>query len=250
MRRSFTFLAALALSTCAFADTMAWVATGDAHFGTVDLNTGAYSQTSAFGFQAAGLGEIGNSLYTGAEGSTTLYSVNPTTGATAAVGNGSISLYAFGSTRTALYMIDTVGGLWNINASTGASTFIGSTLLPIGANTTGMSTGSDTLYFALGTNVYTIDTTNGHATYAGTTSPNFFGALVDVQDRIYGTNIVGPDQSYTFDPLSGTSSYLANASIPGYAWGLAPVVPEPGSFALLGVGAMLLGGYALRRKLA
>ncbi len=250
MKRSFTFLAALALSTCAFADTMTWVATGANQFGTLDLNTGSYSTISDLGFIPAGLGEIGSTVYTADEGGTTLYKVNPTNGSTSAVGTSSTSYYAFGSTRTGLYMVDTVGGLWNINTSTGGSTFIGSTLLLIGSNFYGMSTGSDNLYFALGDAVYSINTTTAKATFVAATTPNFYGALVDVQDSIYGTTTSGPDQTFRFDTITGNNTFLANASVPGYAYGLAPVVPEPSSFALLGLGAMLLGGYALKRKLA
>ncbi len=168
-----------------------------------------------------------------------------------------MSYYVFGSTTTGLYMVDTMGGLWNINPATGANTFIGSTQLmmsnpPGHLLSVGMSTGSGTLYIALGSNVYTINTITGLASFIGTSGSTDFGALVNVSNTVYGTSVVAPNSIYTFDPTTGMAAFLTNSTAPDYAFGLAAIVPEPSSFALLGLGlaGFLLAGYGLKRKTA
>ncbi len=251
MIRTLTVLTALVFSGGLFADTLVWDTTGSNQFGKLDLSTGNFSQVSNFGFTAAGLGEIGDTVYTSDEGGTTLYSVNTNTGTVKSIGTSSISYYAFGSTTSGLYMVDPMGGLWNINATTGAATLIGSTHLIMGvSNYVGMSTGSGTLYLSLGSNIYTINTTTGLASFIGTSGSTDFGALVSVSNTVYGTSVIAPNQIYTFDPTTGMAAFLTNSHAPDFAFGLAAIVPEPSSFGLLGLGiaGCLLGGYALKRK--
>lgn len=251
MRRRFLiFLAVLAFSSCAFADPLAWDTTGQKQFGTLDLNNGNFTAISSFPFLAAGLGEVGSSIYTVVEGGSGLYSVNPTNGSTTLIGNLSgTSYFAFGSTATGLYMVDNEGVLWNINASTGAATPIGSTLLNINS-TVGLSAGGNTLYVAVGPSIYSVNTTTAASTFVGTSATTQFGALVDVAGSIYGTSVVSPLQIYNFNPTTGISTFLSNYHSGDYSEGLAPDVPEPGSFLLLGLAGLLFGGYILRRKLA
>ncbi len=67
MIRTLTILtAALVLSVGLSASSMVWDATGNNQFGTLNLSTGTFSEMSNFGFTPAGLGEIGDALYTGA----------------------------------------------------------------------------------------------------------------------------------------------------------------------------------------
>ncbi len=250
-RRVLTSLAVLVFSSCAFADSTAWDVTGQNQFGALDLNNGNFTALITFPFIAAGLGVDGNMLYSAVSGGSGLYSVNPVNGSTALIGNMSGNTYfAFGSTATGLYMLDTTGSLWNINSTTGAATRIGSTLLPIGANTVGLSAGASTLYIANGANIYSVDTTNAHATYIGNSGATDFGALVDAGGGIYGTSIVNANQIYSLDPTTGISTLLTASNAGDYSYGLAPMIPEPGSFLLLGLAGLLFGGYALKRKLA
>ena len=250
MKKLFAIGALLALSSCAFADSLAWVTDASANFGTLDLNTGAYSQTSNFGFVGAGLGQVGSTLYTADEGGTTLYSVNAMSGTTSAIGNGSISYYAFGSTNTGLYMVDTVGGLWSINPTTGASTLVGSTFINVGSNSLAVSTGSNVLYVASGSDLFTINTSTGQGTLIGTTTNTDFGALTSVRGTLFGTSIINGNESYSINPSTGGSNLLATLGTRDYAYGLAPIVPEPSSFALLGLAASLFAAYTWKRKQA
>lgn len=238
-------------SSCAFADSLAWDTTGQKQFGTLDLNNGNFTAITNFPFLAAGLGIDGATIYTAESGGMGLYTVNQTTGATTLVGNASISYYAFGSTTTGLYMLDTTGSLWNINSSTGAATRIGSTLLDIVSGAPlGLSAGSTNLYVAVGSNIWSVNTATAASTFVGTSGTTQFGALVDVSGNIYGTSIVSPLQIYNFNPTTGISTFTTNYNSGDYSYGLAPVVPEPGSFMLLGLAGLLVGGYALKRKLA
>jgi PEP-CTERM motif len=248
MKKALLVVAALACSSAVFADTVAWDATGNNLFGSLDLTTGEFTQVSNLGFTPAGLGQIGSTIYTATAGGMTLYSINTQSGALTTIGNSSISYYAFGSTTTGLYMVDTVGGLWNINPATGTSTLIGSTHLLMGSNTVGLSTGSNNLYIALGSNIYVINTTTGAASFLGTSGSTDFGALVSVSGTVYASTIVSPNAIYSFNPMNGVSTFATLSSASDYAYGLAPIVPEPSSFALFGVAGLLLGGYAWKRK--
>lgn len=249
LRRSLTFLTFLTLSSVAFADSVAWEVTGQNNFGVADLTTGSFNTVSNLGFTAAGLGEIGNTVYAANSGGTGLYSVNTNTGTTTWVGNSSISYYAFGSTNSGLYMVDTTGSLWNIDPSTGSSTRIGSTHLDMTTSPyTGLSAGSNNLYIALGSNIYTINTSTGAASYVGVSSGTDFGALVDVSGTVYGASVVSPNEIYTFNPSTGTSAFVSASMAGDYAYGLAPIVPEPATFGLLGLAGSLFGAYAWRRK--
>jgi hypothetical protein len=92
-------------------DIFAYESTGSDQFGTIDLNTGAFSliglTTSGGGnVLLTGLGEIGSAIYGGLNGGSTLYQVNPSTGALTTVGNGSSNYLDTGSTLTALYGLD------------------------------------------------------------------------------------------------------------------------------------------------
>jgi len=260
MRQSIALLSFLALSIGAFADTVVWDAIGNGtnQFGSLDLNNGNFSHVSNLGFTPDGLGEIGQTLYTAQSGGTGLYTVNTQTGSTSLVGNlQNQTYYVFGSTTTNLYMVDTVGELYSINPVNGVETALGSTHLLMGSNTVGLSTGSNNLYMSLGANVYSINTSTGSASLLGTSGVTDFGALVSVGGTVYGSSIISPNSVYSFNPTNGISTFSALSSAPDYAWGLAPltspspVVPEPSSFALLGLGMItVLGAYARKRTRA
>jgi PEP-CTERM motif len=248
MKRALLIFAALACSSGVFADTVAWDATGNNLFGSLDLTTGAFNEVSNLGFTPAGLGQIGSTIYTANSGGMSLYSIDTQTGAVKSIGTSSISYYAFGSTTSGLYMVDTVGGLWNINPTTGTSTLIGSTHLLMGSNTVGLSAGSNNLYIALGSNIYIINTTTGNASFLGNSGSTDFGALVSVSGTVYASTIVSPNAIYNFNPMNGISTFATLSSASDYSYGLAPIVPEPSSFALLALVGSLLAGYVVWKR--
>jgi PEP-CTERM motif len=257
MIRTLTVFTAMFFSSGVFASPIVWDTTGNNLFGTIDLSTGNFTELSNFGFTASGLGEIGDALYTVDFNGTTLYSVNQATGGLRVIGNlspsSNVVYYAFGSTTTGLYMVDIQGGLWNINPTTGVGTLIGSTGLNMqNSQYASVSTGSNILYMSLGSSVYTINTTTGLASFLGNRGTTDFGALINIGNTVYGASVVAPNSIYTFDPATGMAAFLTNSSAPDYSFGLAAIVPEPSSFALLGLGitGCLLAGYAMKRKSA
>src|SRR5579863_2523107 len=119
-------------------------------WGTIDLTTGAFSQTGNTGQLLSGLGVgPGGLLYGGLDSSGTLYQVNPANGNLTTVGTSSLAYNDFGSTTTGVYALDTRLNLYSVNTTTGATTLIGPTGLSVNA-TIGLSTGSETLYFTNG----------------------------------------------------------------------------------------------------
>jgi hypothetical protein len=167
-------------------------------FGTVDLNTGAFTLIGNMGSGGySGLATANGVLYTEQNG--LLYSVNTTNANLTLIGGlTGRNLATFGSTTTGLYGLagtgsNVVATLFSINPQTGAMTAIG----PLGASAVpngqgyyaSLSVGSSTLYMEFRSNLYTIDTTTGAATQVGTTDSN--GYLTSVLLLEDGTYYVG-----------------------------------------------------------
>src|SRR5579883_147432 len=257
MRRissAFLISAALLFSSAALGDTLAWDVTGQNTFGTLDHNTGNFNQVANFGFTPAGIGEVNGVLYTSLSGGTQLYQVNPVNGALSFIGdlsNGTFTYYTLGSTNSALYMVDNMGTLWTINPKTGTPSMVGSTRLNLtNVQAITLSAGSNTLYLTLNNNIYTINTTTGLASYVGTSGSTDFGALIDLGGKVYANTIVYPNSVYMFNPVTGVSSFVTLSNAGDYSWGLAPIVPEPGSFGMLMVAAAALGAFFWKRRRA
>ena len=138
-------------------------------FGTVDLNTGAFTLIGNMGSGGYdGLAVANGILYTEQNG--LLYSVNTSNANLTLIGGQSgHNLGTFGSTTTGLYSVanassSQVTTLYSINPETGAVTTIG----PIGASAVPnglgsgviLSVGSSTLYMEFDNTLYTINTTN------------------------------------------------------------------------------------------
>jgi len=227
----FLILAAFALR----ADDQAYFI-NSGQFGTIDLNTGAtviLGPVLNIGQFAAGLGEIGGTLYTVGYGGGTLYTVNPKSGGLNPVGPGSIIYWHLGSTTTGLYAAGWPPGtnigsnppltFYSIDPRTGAATAIGPFGLNPGFYAQSFSSGSPTLYFADYQNLYSIDTNSGSATDIGGTSNIIPQGLAYVNGTLYAatnSNVVS-----TLDPTSGAVTMIANITSGVGITGLAPVTP-------------------------
>ncbi len=223
-------------ATALRADDKAYFVNPSGVFGVIDLNTGAQTMLSSSSANAsAGLGALGGALFGAPLNGSTLYSVNPATGALSAIGGSSIAYYGLGSTTTGLYAVGYPAGktggpfnLYSINPANGASTLIGTLGASLGpSSATSLSVGSATLYFADNSALYSVNTQTGAATQVGMTY-SVIGGLVYENGTLYaGVNSCGGGACvWTLNPGSGTGTFVANAntSSSGFA-GLAPITP-------------------------
>lgn len=255
------FALPLLFATPAKADSTAFAGENNGDFGTIDLNSGAFTKLGNSGVILAGMavadGELFGSSYHESTG--TLYDINPATGAVTAIGTpSSIDIDDFGSTTTGLYAISfgLTQDLYSINPVTGAATLIGPTGLGYGTWRS-LSTNSSTLFFADAADLYTLNTTTGAATLVGAFTgsaemgamlyengtlwggANLPGITVDTINTGTGATTTGPSVSSNF--LS-TFFALAPSPIPSGP----PSMPEPSSILMLASGLFAL--LPIRKK--
>jgi hypothetical protein len=201
-------------------------------FGTVDLNSGAFTLIGNMGPGSyTGLAVANGVVYTEQNG--ILFSVNTSNGSLTQIGGiTGNNLATFGSTTTGLYGLygsgsQSVATLFSINPQTGAITAIG----PIGSSIIGngqgyyarFSSGSSTLYMENGSNLYTINTATGAATQVGTTDSN--GYLTSVLLFESGTYYTGSGSVFgTINTATGQIDPHSSVSGgPGSIIALAPL---------------------------
>lgn len=228
-------------------------------FGTLDLNTGAFTQIAVLPEIFAGLATVNNIVY-GADfeqSPSFLYTINQA-GAVTVVGSSPVEYYDLGGTLNGLFAIDATNfDLWSINPATGSATLVG----PTGFNAigqSGLSSNSNTLYLISDGELYTLSTSTGAATLVGPSSP--YDAMIGEGAALYGASIFGTID--TIDPATGTpttgpaitgvnGSIFGMANIPssGQGTGGGPSsVPEPENAILLATVVAGLGLWRLRKK--
>jgi hypothetical protein len=219
--------------------TVAYVVTASNDFGTIDLNTGKYSQIGHMdGLPRAlgGLGIVDGKLYGGAIRTDNLYEVDASNGTVNLVGAGKISYFMTGSTTKALYAVGQDLSLYSIDTKRGVATLIGPTgFNPATAGGVALSSGSETLYMSAGTNgsagatLYSLSTATGAARTIG-----FLGSgtgappMVFENDTLYAAFDFPSQKICTLNTTTGAPSCLASASgVPGFFYGLAPASLYP-----------------------
>jgi hypothetical protein len=210
-------------------DDLAYVTTQIGQFGTIDLNTGAYTQISAFGLEGAGLGVAGGRLYTAAYKGSTLYRIDPITGTLTSVGTSAIQYEGFGSTAKGLYALDANTNLYSVDPVTAATQLIGPTGIPHGflSGGIGISTNAVGLFIAGSDIIYRVETRTGAARPLSEV-PYDFRALLLEGGSLWGIAGCGDCtlQVFTIEPLTGGVTFMANVSgnpAPYVANGLAPL---------------------------
>ncbi len=218
-------------------------------FGTVDLNTGAFTLIGGMGPGSyTGLAVLNGVVYTEQNG--LLFSVSTSNGTITQIGGiTGNNMASFGATTSGLYALagsgsQSVATLFSINPQTGAITAIG----PIGSNAIGngqtfyqrLSVGSSTLYMENGGNLYTINTATGAATQVGTTDSNGFlssvllfenGTYYTGSGSVFGTiNVTtgqidphssvsgGPGSIIALAPLSSSNNIYFSDFVFGENW--------------------------------
>ncbi len=246
------------LQGIAKADDLTYVTTTSQAFGTLDVNTGAFTQLGTSGSYLEGLGESGGDLYgissAGAGGATTneLYRINTANGALTPVASTSVSIIEFGSTTSGLFGLGFgYTDLYSINPVNGVATLLGPTGIST-QTTSGISVGANSLYLMISSpsssKLYSLNTSTGASTLVGSSSPGVCLKSMAYEDgTLYdasGYCFLG-SKTFTVDPANGNSSFLANVSGFGDLNGMAPVLapsgpstPEPKTTFLLGVGLM------------
>jgi len=201
---------------------------GNDDFGIVNLRKGSFTGTGNTGVLLAGIG-VGphRRLYGGTFAGSTLYQIDAAKGTLTTVGDSPIDYYAFGSTTLAVYALDQSLELYSVNTKTAGTTLIGATGLSLPPSyLIGASTGSSTLYFALGSVnspavLYSIDTRTGLATEIGNTGVANIGAMVFENGKLYAGNTTSPLSIYTLNTSTGQAKFVTHTSA-GSFWGLAP----------------------------
>ncbi|MFN7992850.1 MAG: hypothetical protein U0Q18_04580 [Bryobacteraceae bacterium] len=218
----------------------AYMATGGGAFGTIDLNTGVFTQLGLTNIPVVGLALVGATLYANGQGTLNnrgqLYSVNSATGALMPIGPpAGIDFTAFGSYRGTLYALDHTSSnpnLYSIDSSTGAAALVGPTNTgqPL-AGYWAISTNSSALYFSVNSNLYTLNPSTGQATAVGGLGAGIqVGAIAEVGGVLYAgqDSPQPPLRIVTVNQSTGLAAVLSTVTnSPGsnasYIYGLAPI---------------------------
>ena len=181
----------LTQGTVRAADTVVYaVRAGTQTLGTLDLNTGVYTQISAQAISDTELGVYGGVMYGAGGGCGCLIQINPSTGAVTSApipfshnGNDYGSFNGFGSTTDGLFTVGAGAGglnaLYSVDPATGLVALIGSTGVTAGGGTGFLSASNDSskLYWEVQNGfidtLYSLNTSTGAATLIGAEDESF-----------------------------------------------------------------------------
>ena len=179
----------LALQPVARAQNLVYAVTNTAGFGTLDLDSGTYTQLGTSQAQLAGLGELGANLYGGELNTGAFYQVNLSDGSLTQLTPGIGSHFrGFGAITAGLYAINTSGDLCYVYLVPSPEERCYSAPA-FGAGTLAMSADGTTLYVTLdpgtGSLLYSLNTTTGTATLIGPTDVSNITSLVFRHGTLY-----------------------------------------------------------------
>jgi len=232
----------------------------------IDPNTGAATEIGSIGFNGVSSLDFSESgtLYgvgTTAGGVQELITINTTTGAGTAVGPTGVDAsdhfqdIAFRHADNTLYGYED-GAIYTFNITTGVATYLGDTGDGFPSGNGLAFSPFDTLYKADYQDLWTIDQTTGAGTVAQTMTYPEAGDEVNGMKFDLATGVLyasvrrtsdGSSYLGTVDVDNGVCTEIGSTQMGLTAVGLAiAIIPEPGTFALVGMG--LIGLLALRRR--
>lgn len=197
------------------AQNVVYATTNTAAFGTLDLDSGAFTQRGTSQQQLAGLGELGASLYSVVLNGGTFEQVSLVDGSLTALASVPTRYKGFGANTNTLYAISTDGNLCHYILEGG--TVVGGCFTPIlfGAGTLAMSADGSALYAAYdsgaGSTLYLLDTTLGGATAIGPTGVAGITSLVFRHSTLYAATATGG--IYTLNLQNGQATFHASTSV-------------------------------------
>ncbi len=228
-------------------------------FGSIDPTTGVYNQIGPSMADPLGGLVVGPNGYIGVSFTGNLDSVDPATGAITVIGAtglGALALDTAGLNGT-VYETDLNQNLYTINPATGAATLIGSTgidpvptdpadlfdeaLFSVGGTlyATWDSFNATTLALVDDPELYQINTTTGVATEVGPTARQI-DAAIEVNGTVYAFTATNTPQVLSLDLATGDTSVVTNYDPAAFFITGAAAVPEPASFALVGIGVIFV----------
>ncbi len=220
------------------ADTVVYAIRSGGAVGTLDLNTGVFSQTTSTTAAVSGLGEYSGVLYGSSIGCDCLLQINPATAAVTIAphtfnqnGNGFGAQNGFGSTTAGLFAIGAAFGgvniLYSVDPATGDPTMIGSTGVVAGGGTGSLSASNDSgkLYWEVQINctdtLYSINTSTGAATTIGSVSACFPTTTGNTTALVFiGGTLWSNFYSHgfgTISTISGTQTLVSTSTQPTFA---------------------------------
>jgi len=257
---------ALFAASCYATPVEVWVDDANGNIGEVNVATGGVTMVGSAGVQLTDMAFTANGALYGISYNS-FYGINTSTGQATLIGalgdSTTANSLTFGPNGT-LYTADLVN-LYTIDLSTGFANYVG----PMGYSSGGgLAFVNGTLYLAtLSNQLATVNPTTGTATVVGNLGAlNIYG-LAAVGSTLYGFGGANGEDVYSINLSTGAATYISTwaGSGLGVAYGAAydplsldnnpipdpPTVPEPATFALFGIGCLLLGlGFRLRSMTA
>lgn len=223
----------------------------------IDPNTGAGTVIGSTGFgiiDGLAFDPLTGTLYGSDSTNFLLLTLDPATGARTVIGSLGDPVFglAFDPNTNTLYGSNVgTGDLIIIDPATAATVSVGA----MGANVSGLAfdPNGNILYGTDGAQLLTLDTATGAATLVGLL--NNFGAeglaFDPFTNTLYG---VGPDITqavlFTIDPNTAVETVIGPTGFFGvFGMDYTYAIPEPSSFALVGIGAAGAMGIGIRRRL-
>jgi hypothetical protein len=242
---SFISMAGVMLTpgTLRAADTVVYaIRAGTQALGTLDLNTGVYTQISPHAINDYELGVYGGVLYGASPQCDCLFQLDTSTGVPTFAptlfnqnNNGFGAQNGFGSTTDGLFIMGAAFGginnLYSVNPTTGAPTLIGSTGIIAGGGTSYLSASNDSkkLYWEFQNNctdiLYGINTSTGAATLIGSAPACFPSTTGNPFSMVFtGGTLWANFWSVglgTIDTSTGAQTLVSTSAFPAF-FGLAP----------------------------